>query len=61
MPTIIQYLTYLIPLRYFISIIRSIFLKGIGIFYLWDEFLALLVFGIIILTLSILRFKKTLD
>jgi ABC-2 type transport system permease protein len=61
MPTIIQYLTYLIPLRYFISIIRSIFLKGIGIFYLWDEFLALLVFGIIILTLSILRFRKTLD
>lgn len=60
MPQSIQYVTYIIPLRYFMEIIRGIFLKGDGIAELWSQGLALLAFGIIILTLSVLRFHKRL-
>lgn len=60
MPQVIQYLTYLIPLRYFIVIIRGVFLKGVGVAELWDQALALLIFGTIIFTLSVMRFRKRL-
>jgi len=60
MPKLIQYLTYAIPLRYYIVIVRGIFLKGVGIAELWHQALALLIFGIVILTLSVLRFRKRL-
>ena len=60
MPQSIQYFTYLIPLRYFIVILRGIVLKGIGIEDLWAETLLLFLFGILILALSSLRFKKNL-
>ena len=58
MPKAIQVLTYLIPARFFLVIIRSIFLKGLGIAYLWRPALYLLVFGVALLTLATLRFKK---
>lgn len=61
MPVVIQYVTYAIPLRYFMIIIRGIILKGIGIAELWPEFLILFIMGISILSFSILRFKKKLD
>jgi len=61
MPVAIQFLTYLIPLRYFLEIVRGIFLKGTGMAELWPQALALLLFGIAILTLSILRFRKKLE
>ena len=61
MPVIIQYITYIIPLRYFMVIIRGIILKGVGIAELWPELLVLLLMGISILSFSILRFKKKLD
>lgn len=54
----IQAVTYLIPLRYFLEIIRGIFLKGIGLEYLWPQVLALAAFGVIILALSARRFSK---
>jgi ABC-2 type transport system permease protein len=60
MPQPMQYLTYLISLRYFLVIIRGIFLKGVGIEVLWPQALALLVFGVSVLTLSVLRFQKNL-
>lgn len=60
MPQAIQYVTYFIPLRYFIVILRGVVLKGIGFVDLWPETLTLLLFGIVILTLSSLRFKKNL-
>ncbi len=60
MPHWVQAITYIIPLRYFITIIRGIFLKGVGIAELWPQALALLVFGATILTLSVLRFRKRL-
>jgi ABC-2 type transport system permease protein len=60
MPEPMQYLTYLIPLRYFLIIIRGIFLKGVGLEVLWPQAVALLGFGIAVLTLSALRFQKRL-
>lgn len=61
MPRIIQFFTYILPLRYFFVIVRGLFLKGVGLVHLWDESLALLAFGIIIMGLSISRFRKSLE
>jgi ABC-2 type transport system permease protein len=60
MPAIFQYLTYANPLRYFLIIIRGIFLKGIGFSILWPQMLALFILGVVVFTLSSLRFKKRL-
>ncbi len=61
MPGWIQPITYLIPLRYYITILRGVILKGDGIFQLIPEILALLGIGILILTASSMRFKKRLE
>ncbi len=61
MPEIVQWLTYLNPLRYFMEIVRGVFLKGVGFAALWQEMLALFIFGVTILTVSALRFHKRLD
>jgi ABC-2 type transport system permease protein len=61
MPFIIRQITYIIPLRYFMTIIRGIILKGIGFNELWRELLILTLMGISILTLSIKGFKKRLE
>jgi ABC-2 type transport system permease protein len=61
MPQSIQYLTMLNPLRYFIEIVRGLFLKGSGVAVLWPQMLALAVFGVTILSLSAMRFRKRLD
>ncbi len=61
MPIPVQYLTYLNPIRYFMEIIRNLFLKGSGISILWPQMLALFLFGVAILGLSALRFRKRLD
>ena len=60
MPQVIQYLTYLNPQRYYLTIIRYIFLKGVGIEVLWPQILPLLAIGISVITLSMLRFRKRL-
>jgi len=60
MPKIIQYLTYLNPQRYYLTIIRYIFLKGVGVDVLWDEMVALLVIGVAVITASSMRFQKRL-
>ena len=60
MPKIIQYVTYLNPQRYYLTIIRYIFLKGVGLSVLWEEMLALLVIGVIVITVSSMRFQKRL-
>jgi ABC-2 type transport system permease protein len=61
MPTVVQYLSYADPLRYFIVIIRGIFLKGNGFSILWPQMLALAVLGAIVFTFSALRFRKRLE
>jgi len=58
MPRIIQYGTYLNPLRYFLVIIRGIFLKGNGFEILHNQIVPLFVLGIAVIILSALRFKK---
>jgi ABC-2 type transport system permease protein len=60
MPAVIQWLSLGDPLRYFLIIIRGIFLKGIGWELLWTQFAALLVIGLIVLTFAVNRFHKTL-
>jgi ABC-2 type transport system permease protein len=60
MPGWIQPVTYLIPLRYFLVILRGIFLKGVGLETFWPQALALLVWGLAILGLATLRSSKRL-
>ncbi len=60
MPKALQLVTYLIPARYFVTILRGLYLKGVGFAVLWPECLLLTVFGAIMLTLSIRVFKKQL-
>ncbi|MCR4418501.1 MAG: ABC transporter permease [Ignavibacteria bacterium] len=61
MPPIIQFASNFIPLKYFLIIIRSIFLKGSGIAELWDEMLIMLAIGLVVFTLSVLVFRKQLS
>lgn len=61
MPESIQLFTYLIPLRYFLEIVRGIFLKGAGIQELWPQAAAMLGLGVLIFALSVLRFQKKLE
>lgn len=58
MPAVIQAFTYLIPLRYFLTIVRGIFLKGIGIDLLWPQAAALAAWGLIVLSLAVSRSRK---
>ena len=61
MPPAVQYATYAIPLRYYATIIRGIFLRGSGLDVLWPQALALLAMGVSILAVAALRFQKRLD
>jgi ABC-2 type transport system permease protein len=60
MPAVVQPVTYLIPLRYFLVILRGIFLKGVGLAVLWPDALALFAWGVGILILATLRSTKRL-
>jgi ABC-2 type transport system permease protein len=61
MPETVQWLTYLNPMRYFLEIVRGIFLRGSGLDTLWPNLAALAAFGVVILTISVLRFHKTME
>ncbi|MGZ5260924.1 MAG: ABC transporter permease, partial [Burkholderiales bacterium] len=61
MPPFLQWLTYLDPLRYYLVVIRGTFLKGVGMNVLWPEFLAMAVLAGALLTISVARFRKSLD
>jgi ABC-2 type transport system permease protein len=61
MPRVIQYATFLIPLRYFLVIVRGIFLKGIGLSLLWPEAAAMCAWGIVVLALAVARSQKTVS
>lgn len=58
MPKIIYYISFAIPLTYYLDIIRGIILKGIGFPYLVGQVISLLVFSVVFLTISTLKFKK---
>jgi ABC-2 type transport system permease protein len=61
MPEMIQWITYLIPLRYFLVIVRGIFLKGVGLEVLWPQATALAAWGLVVISLAVVRSRKTLD
>jgi ABC-2 type transport system permease protein len=61
MPRILQWISYVFPLRYYLVIIRSLMLKGVGIPALREDILALAIFGVAIMTLASMRFRKRLD
>lgn len=61
MPTVAQYLASVIPLTYFLRIVRGIVLKGVGFSYLWPSLIPLMIFGAVIFSLAVLKFRKTLD
>ena len=61
MPVVIQKITYLVPVRYFLEIIRGIFLKGTGLDVLWPQVLALVAIGVSVFTLAVLRFRRTIE
>lgn len=58
MPRIIYYISAVLPLTYYLQIIRGIMLKGIGFQYLFGQVGALLIFSIIFMTIAVLNFKK---
>ncbi len=60
MPPIFQWVTYAIPLRYYITSLRGVFLKGVGLDVLWPEALAMLGLAILILTFARLRYRVRL-
>ncbi len=61
MPVVVQWLTYLNPLKYFLIIIRGIFLKGTGLETMWPQFAGLLVLGCVVFWGAVRRFRKRLD
>ena len=61
MPPFFQKLTYLDPLRYYMIVLRSVYLKGVGFDVLWPQLAAMAVFAAALLGVSILRFHKSLD
>ena len=61
MPQGLQWLTFLDPLRYYLVVVRGTFLKGVGADILWPQMLALATMAAVLLTASVLRFRKSLD
>ena len=61
MPKALQWVSYAIPLRYYLVVIRSLLLKGVGFEAIQRETWALAIFGIVIMTAAALRFRKRLD
>ena len=58
MPEAMQYVTYIVPARYFLVALRAIVLKGVGPAMFWEDLVALLVFAVVILGLASLRLRR---
>ena len=61
MPRVLQWLSYAVPLRYMLVIVRGILLKGVGMRILYQEVMALVIFGVVIMLLAATRFRKRLE
>ena len=61
MPKFLQIVSYAIPLRYYLTIIRSLLIKGVGLAAIQSEVIALIIFGVVIMGAASLRFRKRLD
>jgi ABC-2 type transport system permease protein len=60
MPTFMQWLSYLDPMRYFIEVYRGVLLKGVGLEILWPQVVILSIFATILMSLSIRQFRRQL-
>ena len=61
MPVALRWASYLVPLTYFLTIVRGIIIKGVGIDYLWPQICLLTLFGVAVFTTAVLRFHKRID
>ncbi len=61
MPPALQAISYGIPLRYYLVLIRALMIKGVGPDVLWGDAVSLVIFAVVIMAAAILRFKKRLD
>jgi ABC-2 type transport system permease protein len=61
MPVVLQWMTFADPLRYFLIVLRGVFLKGVGFSVLWPQMASMALFAALILGASVLRFHKSLD
>ena len=61
MPAVLRWFTLVNPLRYFLVVIRAVLLKGVGVDVLWQPLGAMALLGLGMLTLSVLRFRKSMD
>lgn len=61
MPRALQLISYAIPLRYFLIVVRGIVLKAVGVAQLWPEIIALSIFAVVVITAAATRFQKRLD
>jgi ABC-2 type transport system permease protein len=61
MPIVLQWISYAIPLRYFLVIIRALMIKGVGLDAILPDVIALAIFGVVIMGAAALRFRKSLD
>jgi ABC-2 type transport system permease protein len=60
MPKIVQYITYCLPMRYYLKIIRGIFLQGAGFIQLWPQAAALFGWGVLVAVFAALRLRRHL-
>jgi len=61
MPLVLRWISYVLPLRYYLVIIRSLMLKGASVLALKNEIIALTIFGIVLMSAAAVRFRKRLD
>jgi ABC-2 type transport system permease protein len=61
MPMPVQIITYIVPARYFVSIVKGIYLRGVGLETLWRDALFLAAFAVLVLAAAIMRFRKKLQ
>lgn len=61
MPQVLQIISYVVPLRYFLIIARGIVLKGVGVEAIYPEVIALSIFAVVIMSAAAIRFRKRLD
>ena len=60
MPGPVQVVTYIVPARYFVALVKGIFLRGVGLDALWPDALFLLVFAVVVAGAAIKKFRKKL-
>jgi len=60
MPPVVQAITYVVPARYFVALVKGIYLRGVGLETLWADAVFLAMFAGVVLALSIFTFKKRL-